>query len=186
MAERIYSGEQKDLKPTDASESYHWLGRGVYFWENAVERAAAWAVEFGAKNLSKAHRNLSKRDLEPTVVGAVINLGRCLNLLDVGCHKMLQKVADRVQAHVNGVVSADSTNEPKWKHTLDCLIINDACTSEDGISRFDTVRGCFPEGVPLFPGSHILSKTHVQIAVRNPSCIIGYFRPKNLAEIFGS
>lgn len=184
VAERIYSGGQRDLKPTDASETYHWLGRGIYFWENAAERAAEWAVGFGARNLEKTHRGLAGKDLEPTVVGAVINLGKCLNLLDVGGHKVLGDAASQVHEDFEAATIAEMNNEPRWKHSLDCLIINVASTREDGTSRFDTVRGCFPEGAPLFPGSHILSKTHVQIAVRNPACIVGYFRPKNLEDIF--
>ncbi len=186
VAERIYSGEQNDLKPTDSKETYHWLGHGIYFWENAAERAAEWATKFGAKNLSKTHHGLTKKDLEPTVVGAIINLGKCLNLLDIGGHKTLQTVANKVHKHIDVLSGADFTNEPKWKHTLDNVIINVACTNDDGSSRFDTVRGCFPEGDALFSGSHILSKTHIQVCVRNPASIIGYFRPKNLDEIFES
>lgn len=42
---------------------------------------------------------------------------------------------------------------------------------------FQTVRGVFTEGDPAFPGAGIQSKTHVQVAVRDLDCILGYFRP---------
>jgi hypothetical protein len=42
---------------------------------------------------------------------------------------------------------------------------------------FDSVRGAFLEGGAAFPGSKIASKSHVQIAIRNPRCIVGVFRP---------
>lgn len=41
---------------------------------------------------------------------------------------------------------------------------------------FDTVRGLFTEGGPLFPGSGFRAKTHVQVAVRSADNIKGYFR----------
>jgi hypothetical protein len=44
-------------------------------------------------------------------------------------------------------------------------------------TRFQTVRGCFVEGGPAFPGSGIQRESHIQIAVRDPACIIGVFRP---------
>lgn len=41
---------------------------------------------------------------------------------------------------------------------------------------FDTVRGLFPEGEPAYEGGGILTKTHTQLAVRTPECVIGVFR----------
>ena len=65
IAEAVLSGRQ-ELK---ASENrWDWLGSGVYFWENAPERAYQWAVDMGKRN--------------PAVVGAVVQLGTCLNLME--------------------------------------------------------------------------------------------------------
>ena len=33
------------------------------------------------------------------------------------------------------------------------------------------MRGCFPEGPPLFEGSRILRETHIQLAIRDSGCI---------------
>lgn len=51
-----------------SENGYDWLGKGIYFWEDAPNRAAEWASKkFCAKG---------------AVLRASINLGRCLNLLD--------------------------------------------------------------------------------------------------------
>lgn len=42
---------------------------------------------------------------------------------------------------------------------------------------FDTVRCGFVEGPPAFEGSGIQHRSQVQIAVRNPACVVGVFRP---------
>ncbi|MHA4806550.1 hypothetical protein ACX0G9_00515 [Flavitalea flava] len=41
---------------------------------------------------------------------------------------------------------------------------------------FDSTRGVFIEGGPVFEGSGIFEKTHIQICVRNLNCIKGFFR----------
>lgn len=41
--------------------------------------------------------------------------------------------------------------------------------------QFDSVRGMFVEGDELYDGAGFHEKTHVQIAIRNPSMIKGYF-----------
>ena len=40
-----------------------------------------------------------------------------------------------------------------------------------------TVRGVFVEGEPAYEGAGIYTKTHIQIAVGDSSCILGYFLP---------
>ena len=43
---------------------------------------------------------------------------------------------------------------------------------------FQTVRGVFVEGDPAYAGAGMRTKTHIQIAVRDPACILGYFKPR--------
>ena len=65
-------------------------------------------------------------------------------------------------------------------HHRDCAVINYGLpwlTKLFGI-EFQTVRGMFQEGEPVFEGSDIREKSHIQIAVRDPSCILGYFKPR--------
>jgi hypothetical protein len=63
---------------------------------------------------------------------------------------------------------------------LDCAVLNFALRDEEssGLGA-QTVRGVFVEGEAAYPGAEIYVKTHVQIAVRDPSCILGYFLPAN-------
>ena len=42
---------------------------------------------------------------------------------------------------------------------------------------YQTVRGVFVEGEPAYDGAGIYTRTHVQIAVRDRACILGYFLP---------
>ena len=42
---------------------------------------------------------------------------------------------------------------------------------------YDTIRCGFIEGPPAFEGSGIRGQSHVQIAVKNPACVVGVFRP---------
>ena len=69
--------EQKKLSSDPSyikasKESFDWLGHGMYFWENNPERALLWAQQ----------KKLAGTLKEPAIIGAVIDLGRCLDLLD--------------------------------------------------------------------------------------------------------
>jgi hypothetical protein len=71
---------------------------------------------------------------------------------------------------------------------LDCAVIRHfykMIESNTTIPPFDTARGMFTEGPPLYEGSAILAKNHVQIAVRNPACILGVFLPRTSTEGMG-
>src|SRR5450432_2928152 len=61
----------------ESKNKYDWLGNGIYFWENNQQRA----IDF-AKGLKKNPRHGSTRIRTPSVLGAVLNLGLCLDLLD--------------------------------------------------------------------------------------------------------
>ena len=75
-----------------------------------------------------------------------------------------------------------TSDEDLVKRYLDCFVINNLhairANADSNAKPFDTVRGVFVEGNPLFEGSMIQAKTHIQISVLNPaSSIIGYFKP---------
>ncbi len=61
---------------------------------------------------------------------------------------------------------------------LDCFVINQCLKlmKKQGL-EYDTVRGAFLEGDPVYPDAGFSRESHIQIAVRNPSCILGVFRP---------
>jgi hypothetical protein len=76
-------------------------------------------------------------------------------------------------------------NKPIEKETdlllrhLDCAVIENLHTvrKELDLDSFDSVRGVFWEGKPLYPNAGFREKNHIQICIRNPDCIRGYFRP---------
>jgi hypothetical protein len=60
----------------------------------------------------------------------------------------------------------------------DCAVLNYYLSRlEQEQVVFDTVRCGFVEGLPAFEGSGIRHQSHVQLAVRNPACVVGVFRP---------
>jgi hypothetical protein len=64
---------------------------------------------------------------------------------------------------------------------LDCAVINlvhSEKEKEEGGRGFDTVRAAFWEGEELYPGAGFKEKNHIQISVRNPNCIKGFFWPR--------
>ena len=47
---------------------------------------------------------------------------------------------------------------------------------QTGEPPFDSVRGVFFEGENLYPNAGFKAKNHIQVCVRNPNCIKGFFR----------
>jgi hypothetical protein len=64
---------------------------------------------------------------------------------------------------------------------LDCAVLQFLCNEfveSRGLQPFDTVRGLFFEGGELYPGAGFREKNHIQVCVRNPNCIKGFFLPR--------
>ena len=170
-----------------SENEYDWLGEGIYFWEYAPRRALEFARE-------KAERDADSEDPtieNPAVVGAYINLGTCFDLTDTEHTRLLAQfypgwrkgVLDR-EDELPANKSPDGDESGKLLRFLDCAVINaymDALDTEtDDDYYYETVRGVFEEGESAFDGSCIRTKSHVQVAVRDPSCIVGYFLPVDL------
>jgi hypothetical protein len=157
-------GSDDPISSWRPSENDHdWLGRGIYFWEHAPERALEWAKQ--------------RHDDEPAVIGAVIQLGRCFDLMNIASTRMLGEAFRRAkeEADAAGRSLPRNTSGPDLKaRRLDCYIIN-ACLQP--LPEFQTVRGAFLEGEDAYPGAMIREQSHVQVAVRDPACILGVFRP---------
>ena len=72
IGERLLQNEQ--FRPSE--NTYDWLGSGIYFWEANPDRALDWARE-----RTERRKLLEDIQAEPFVVGAVLNLGFCLDLI---------------------------------------------------------------------------------------------------------
>ena len=156
IAERILA-EGKFFPSTN---TYDWLGAGIYFWEYAPNRALRWAEE-----------QKKRRGGSPAVVGATIRLGRCLNLLDSAKAPILARSYNDIISNLGTRRLPRNTNT--GAHFLDREVIDTHCSiaKEKSSYLYQTVRGSYPEGEPIYPGSKILSLTHTQIAVRDAVCI---------------
>jgi hypothetical protein len=158
-----------------SSNPWDWLGAGVYFWEHGPERAR----EFAEWKRTRGEVR------EPVVVGAYIHLGRCFDLTDRIAVEQLGLYYHALTAQLEsngGTLPENAPGGPSdfdlVKRYLDCAVINLAMFEEaaHGVDP-DTVRGVFIEGGLAFPGARVFAKTHVQVAVRNPACVLGYFKP---------
>jgi hypothetical protein len=131
----------------------------------------------------------SKRPISaPAVVGAVINLGYCLDLTSSmgiraveASHKSFVALCEaegRALPHNRG-------GPDRLMRNLDCAVVNHLHkVRKDYLEKpFDTVRGIFMEGGPIYAEAGFQKKTHIQICVRTPECIKGVFRvpPRDLA-----
>jgi hypothetical protein len=153
---------------------YDWLGNGIYFWDNNPERALEWAIELSKK------KNATIKN--PAVVGVIIDLKNCLDLLDSKYLKAVQlgyQILESRSVQLNQPIPQNRFTKDKLIRELDCAVIetfHKALHINNEIP-FDSVRGIFTEGKELYPNAGFREKDHIQICVRNIDCIKGYFLP---------
>lgn len=161
-----------------STNAYDWLGHGVYFWENSYERARQYAVEDSQRKHSKIKT--------PFVIGAIIDLGECLDLLDKKCLDLLAVAYKEMALTLSEAGEDLPTNAPFGstdfdfkKRELDCAVIRYAIemAADDGI-KFDSVRAAFWEGEELYPNAGFKTHNHIQLCIINPDCIKGVFLPR--------
>ena len=142
-----------------SENQYDWLGDGVYFFQEAPQRAWDWA--------------LTRHGHEAAVVGARISTVECINLLDTGWNSFMANAYDSYLSFLNRL--GDRVPEQSGgNHRLDREVMNYAVgVLEDLGHNVACVRAAFAEGRPVYPNSAILDLTHVQISVRHPErCLV--------------
>lgn len=171
----LYNNQQ--LKKSD--NKYDWLGNGIYFWENSYQRAYEWADKKYKKNAA--------------VLGAVLDLGLCLNLTDYNSTDILRQGYEMLKMKCT-VLGIDLPENKQGKsktdlllRDLDCAVIQQIheYNKETGKTPYDSVRGVFTEGENIYPNAGFVEKTHIQLCIVNPNCIKGYFRPLAFDEDYG-
>lgn len=171
FADAMLTGKVPFTEWRKSQNTYDWLGEGIYFWEHSPTRALRWASERFGKRAA--------------VLGAVIQLGACFDLLDEKMTSLLAASYPKFAAQFAAAGKPLPINKgtDKKLRELDCAVIND-CLDRWSLRNFpfDTVRGAFLEGPSIFPGTTISAKTRIQIAVRNVDCILGVFRPNLIEE----
>jgi hypothetical protein len=170
LARAVASGSGELHKSENA---YDWLGHGVYFWEDSPERAIRWADE---------HRRHPAKIKTPAALGAVISLGNCLNLIEAEATSMVRAayVGYRQLCQTSGEAEARNGGPGFGARFLDCAVFETLhrLRESEGAAAFATVRGFFVEGTELYPGAGIRDRDHIQICVRDPKQILGYFLPR--------
>ncbi len=156
---------------------WDWLGQGYYFWEDSYARAKSWAV-------AESRRPAS--DIKgPAVLGAVIDLGNCLNLADAEALKQVKAAHNEYKRFCNsaGIEKAKNRGPDLRARYLDCAVMESLhqLRREEGKPAFDTVRGFFIEGRELYEGAGFRELDHIQICVRSLDQIIGFFWPRSSA-----
>ena len=165
-----------------SNNSYDWLGNGIYFWENSLSRAEEWAKSY-CNRYNQKHPDSEPKI--PAVIGAVISLGHCLDLTDYKSSDVLKHgynileyelLLNKKEMPINKNVGK---NNDLLLRELDCAVIQriHQLNKELGKRSYDSVRGIFIEGKPVYKDSGIMDKTHVQLCIINPNCIKGYFTP---------
>lgn len=168
IADQLLRGEPFKKSQND----YDWLGSGIYFWEYGADRALRFAHDQRARG----------KVTTPAIVGALIQLGNCFDLMDTRFTDELPLAFELFKNAHDQTGTPLPENRGRTPDRLlrhrDCAVLNyylDRLPSGD--EPYDTVRCGFVEGSPAYEGSAIRHQSHVQIAVRNPACVVGVFRP---------
>jgi len=174
---RVLNG-QDELLPSQ--NAWDWLGSGIYFWEQDPLRAMEYATE------SAQRKQFNKKPINtPFVLGAIIDLGNCLNLTESSSLKILTTSYDALKGMKLALGEPMPVNK-KNNRALDCAVIEYMHEIRQQKKEYDTVRCAFPEGEQAYPDSFISSRLHIQLCVRNPACIKGFFLPRPLEKFNAS
>lgn len=167
LAENLILGRQP-MSPS--VNSYDWLGSGIYFWEGDSRRALEFATD-------------TKKCKEPFVIGAVLDLGYCFDLTHREDIDLLSTAwVNLVESNISLVNKASKRGEngELMLRYLDCYVINalHEFNKSNGIRPFDSVRAAFWEGQEIYPTAGFREKSHIQLCICNPNCVLGLFLPQ--------
>ena len=176
----LVSGALKEL--SQSNNPYDWLGPGVYFFQDDWRRA----LMFAQASADNPRRKFTAKPIKtPSVVGALLKLS---SVVDVSTQDGIEAFRRSYEALKKSGVKLKENKKSKDDDAdvilrgLDRQVfINLHQMLEDQhLPPVDAVRGAFPQGQPVAPTSAIYANSHVQIALRNPACVLGYFRVPEL------
>lgn len=184
IAETVLSSHTEHLRYS--TNDYDWLGHGIYFWEASPERGLEFARD------AKIRKKITQGSIRyPYVIGAIIELGNCLNLLD---HSGLMEMRTAHQM-LTASAAAEGKQLPANKYkdqsgaylmrALDCAVLEylHQIRMDADLPAYDSVVGALWEGNALYDHAGVTDKNHMQVCVRNKECIKGYFRVRELDGI---
>ena len=161
----------------NSANEYDWLGSGVYVWESNP-RAYDFVHEAFA-------RDEPPYTGEVGVLGAIIDPGKCLKLLEALVIMQVKKAYGVLAVRfAEGGMPGNEGGNDLLKRYLDCAVIQalheirdeaSAAGEDASLSPYQTVRAAFREGDALYPDAGFHEKIHIQILVRDLSCNKVYF-----------
>jgi hypothetical protein len=159
---------------------YDWLGPGSYFFEDDPQRA----MDFAQRAKDHPEKQFTKHPIAtPAIVGAVLCVTSCLDMTtQAGLSEfdlMLAALRER------GVPLAENSRDNPLLRKLNNEVftalhaLRDAKNCpDDPWPPYQMVRGAFMQGDPLGDAHSGFSRDgHIQLAVRDPSTIVGWFIP---------
>ncbi len=172
---RMVNG-QDQLRPSN--NPWDWLGPGIYFWEDNPFRGLDYAVNCAHKG-QKFNGNIKT----PFVIGAIIELGNCLNLVEPNAINIIKKAHGllKIKSEVTGEKMPSNKGANR---SLDCAVIRQLHESNKIMKEppYDTIRSPFHEGKPIYNEANFTDGLHIEICVINPAQIKGYFLPQPLEK----
>lgn len=172
---RIINGKDQ-LRPSN--NPWDWLGPGAYFWEDNPHRALAYSI-----NCATNKQKFSGRIINPFIIGAIIDLGKCLNLIEHNSIGVVRGAHDRLKK-ITEEGGKEMPSNKGANRALDCAVIKHLHESnmKEGISPYDTIRSPFQEGGPLYHQANFTDGLHMEVCVINIKMIKGYFLPQPIEE----
>ncbi len=169
---------------TKSKNPYDWLGDGAYVFEDDWQRA----VFFAQQSMENPGKKYTKKPIhDHAVVGLVLRIRLWLDM----CTR--EGLAEYAEAYAD--LEMQGTRLPRNKaateddvdlilRPLDRKVINHihARRKSSGLPPYDAVRSHFVQGPKLLETSGFHRDTHVQIALRNLECVVGYFRVPQAEE----
>jgi hypothetical protein len=156
-----------------SKNKWDWLGGGIYFWEQNPERALSYAIDCSEKK-QKFNGDIKT----PFVIGAIIELGNCLNLVAPNSADVIREAHDALEIVTKEAGKIMPVNDGS-NRKLDCAVIQHvhAVTKLQNRNPYDTIRSPFHEGDKIYPESNFTENLHIEICVINHNMIKGYFLP---------
>ncbi|MFO0969415.1 MAG: hypothetical protein U0793_27985 [Gemmataceae bacterium] len=160
-----------------------WLGHGVYFWEYAPQQAFWWAQR-------RARRQKWSEPI--AILASMIRLGFCFDLLDPYNVKYLKTIHQEFVETQHALQRKVPQNANRFKY-LDCAVFQYAYAAVEGVSGqpVHSARAVYvPTGEDrrVWTRSWISDNAHIQVCVRNPTCILGtwLYHPLDLEQANGA
>ena len=146
----------------ESKQDDDWLGSGVYFWEYAPKQAWWWA---------EGHKKFNT----PAVVGAVIRLGNCFDLLDPRNIPVSRQYYESLKQQLIAVNQPIPVNVRSHR-CLDCAVFDYLYKASDQAgSPIDSARAVYvptSKAHRVWEGSWIYDEAHIQICVRQTKNIL--------------